>query len=194
MSTRDAEAYGLLMLSLLPRGAAWDRDPDGVRGRIYSALNTEYARIDAFFTQLIAERSPRTAFHLLADWEKALGLPDECSKGAETIAERRAVAHARWIATGGASPAYFTAIAKALGFDIRITQYRARWFGYRFLGQPYGEEDMQWVWKVTCQTGTIRPRTFGSAFMGEPFTRWGNQPLVCTLRRLAPAGTTVLFA
>jgi len=39
----------------------------------------------------------------------------------------------------------------------------------------------------------IRPRRFGAAFMGEPYTRWGNQPLVCTIRRLAPAHTVVLF-
>lgn len=82
---------------------------------------------------------------------------------------------------------------KALGYDITITQYRARWFGYRLCGEHFGGEDMQWTWKVTCTTGTIRPRRFGSGFMGEPFTTWGNYPLVCLIRRLAPAGTVVLF-
>lgn len=193
MSARDTDAYTILMLSLLPRGAAWDRDPDGVRGRLYSAFAAEFARIDSFLSALPAERSPRTAYYLLADWEKALGLPDECSAAAETIAERRAIAHARWIATGGASPAYFKEVAKALGYDIEIVQYRARWFGRRKCGERFGGEDMQWTWKVICTEGTIRPRRFGSAFCGEPFTRWGNHPLVCTLRRIAPSDTVVLF-
>jgi uncharacterized protein YmfQ (DUF2313 family) len=193
MSSRDAARYARLMLSLQPPGRALSRDPDSERGRYFAAMAVEFARIDDVFEQLLAERSPRTAYWLLPEWETSLGLPDECTGQAETIAERRAIAHARMIATGGQDPAYFEEVAKALGYDITITQYRARWFGYRRCGEHYGGEDMQWTWKVTCTTGTIRPRRFGQAFMGEPYSTWGNYPLVCLIRRLAPAGTVVLF-
>lgn len=190
---RDVDRYTRLMLSMQPRGRAWSRAPNSERGRYFAGLAAEFARIDAFLELILAERSPRTAFWLLPEWEKSLGLPDECTGQAETIAERRAIAHARMIATGGQDPAYFEEVAKALGYDITITQYRARWSGYRRFGERYGDEDMQWTWKVTCTTGTVRPRRFGHAFMGEPFTTWGNTPLVCLIRRLAPAGTVVLF-
>lgn len=190
---RDTETYARLMLALLPPGRAWPRDPNSLRGRMVAAQSGEFARIDTAFEQILAERSPATALLLLAEWEAVLGLPDDCTGGAETIAERRAAAHARMIATGGQSPAYFVELARALGYDITITQYRARWSGRRRCGDFFGSEDMQWTWRVTCTTGTIRPRRFGQSFCGEKFTTWGNYPLVCMIRRLAPAGTVVLF-
>lgn len=190
---RDAARYARMMLALLPPGRAWPRDPDSLRGRMYAASASEFARIDAWLEQILAERSPSTAYALLAEWESVLGLPDDCTGAAETIAERRAIAHARMIATGGQSPAYFVEIAKALGYDITITQHRARWYGRRHFGQPYGDEDRQFTWTVTTTTGTIRRRRFGAAFHGEPYMTWGNYPLVCLIRRLAPAGTVVLF-
>ncbi|MBX9635644.1 MAG: YmfQ family protein, partial [Magnetospirillum sp.] len=98
--TRDVDRYVRLMLSLQPHGRAWSRDTNSVRGRHFAGMAAEFARIDDFFEQILAERSPRTAFWLLPEWEKSLGLPDECTGQAETIAERRAIAHARMIATG----------------------------------------------------------------------------------------------
>lgn len=193
MPGRDSDAYTRVMLSMLPRGALWSRDPDTVRGRVYAAHAAELARIDALLEQLLSERSPRTAFALLAEWETALGLPDECTGTAVTIAERRAAALARLIATGGQSPAYFVEVAKALGYDITITQYRGRWYGLAKTGGTYGTADHHFTWKVTCTTGTTRPRRYGQAYYGEPYTTWGNYPLVCMIRRLAPAHTTVLF-
>ena len=92
---RDRDAYTGIMLSLLPRGMLWPRDPESVRGRLYSAHAAEFARIDALLEQLIAERSPATALLLLKEWETVLGLPDQCTVQAETIAERRAAALAR---------------------------------------------------------------------------------------------------
>jgi uncharacterized protein YmfQ (DUF2313 family) len=188
-----AQEYARAALGLLPPGAAYPRDLDSTRGRLFAALGEGLADIEAALEQLLLERSPRTAFLLLREWEISLGLPDECSASAETIAERRAAAHARWIATGGQSPAYFEMVAKALGYDVTITQHRARWFGRRRFGEFYGGEDMQFVMTVACTKGTIRPRTYGQAFHGEPFTRWGNEPLVCMMRRLAPAHMTVIF-
>ncbi|MBI2236354.1 MAG: DUF2313 domain-containing protein [Magnetospirillum sp.] len=182
------------LMTLLPPGRLWPREPGTVRYTMMGAIAGELDAVIAFFEQILAERSPRTALHLLGDWENVLGLPDDCAGPAETIAERRRQAHAKMVATGGQCPAYFIEVAKALGFDIEIVQYRARWYGLRKFGQHYGGEDMQHTWKVVEKSGTIRPRKFGSAYCGEPFTTWGNRPLVCTIRRLAPAYTEVLFA
>ena len=191
---RDAAAYAGLMLSLLPPGSAWPRDPDSVRGRMLAAIAAEFARIDAYYEQILAERTPRTALWLLPEWEASLGLPDECTGPGATIAERRAIAWARMIATGGQSPAYFVDVARALGYEVEIVQYRARIYGRRRMGSHYGGEEMQHVWRVVERSGTVRPRRYGQAYAGEPYTTWGNWPLVCLLRRLAPAHTVVLFS
>jgi len=191
--SRNADAYTTLMLSLYPPGSAWPRDVDSVRGRILAAIAAEFARIDAAFEQILAERTPRTALWLLPEWEASLGLPDECTGAATTIAERRAIAWARMIATGGQSPAYFIEVARALGYEIEIDQFRARWYGRRPMGGHYGGQEMQAVWRVRV-ADTTRPRRYGRSYCGEPYTTWGNYPLVCLLRRLAPAHTTVLFS
>jgi len=182
------------LMALHPRGALWPRDPGTVRYELMASLAAELARVIQAYEQILAERSPRTALQLLAEWEEVLGLPDPCSGEPETIAERRAIAHARMIATGGQSPAYFVELARALGFEIEIVQYRARWFGLRRFGELYGGEDMQFTWRVVERSGTTRPRRFGAAFHGEPYTVWGNLPLVCTLRRLRPAHTEIIFS
>lgn len=189
-----AERYTRMLMALLPPGAIWPRDPGTVRHALMSATAEELALIHQWLDSILAERSPRTALHMLADWERVLGLPDDCTGTPETIAERRRLAHARMVSTGGQTKAYMIAIAAALGFEIEITEHRARYHGLRRHGEHYGGPDMQFTWTVTERSGTVRPRRFGQAFHGEPYQTWGNQPLICLLRRLAPAHTAILFA
>ncbi len=193
--THSTDDYIDLLLLLQPRGVIWTRDPGSVRARSAAGLANEMSLVETFLEQILAERSPRTAYYLLGDWEKVLGLPDECTSAeVETIAERRAVAHARMISTGGQSPAYYIAMAKALGYDITILEYRARWYGRRNFGEFYGGQDMQFVWRVVEKSGSSRWRKYGSAFLGEKYRRWGNYTLLCMIRRTAPAHTIVLFS
>lgn len=188
-----ADRYTRQLMALFPVGAAWPRDPGSVRWQVMAAIGAELAAVHTFLVQVLAERSPRTATRLLAEWEAVLGLPDDCVGAPETIAERRRLAHARMVATGGQSRAYFVEQARTLGFDIEIIEYRTRWCGMRRCGEPFGGEEMQFTWRVVEHAGTVRPRRFGEAHCGEPFTVWGNRALVCMLRRLAPAHTEILF-
>ena len=58
---------------------------------------------------------------------KTLGLPDDCSIGeVDTIAKRRAAVVSKFISTGGQSRTYFIGIARAIGYNITIKEYRRR--------------------------------------------------------------------
>ena len=58
---------------------------------------------------------------------KTLGLPDDCSIGeVDTIAKRRAAVVSKFISTGGQSRTYFIGIARAIGYNITIKEYRGR--------------------------------------------------------------------
>lgn len=46
--------------------------------------------------QLLIELVPGLSTWLLPDWERNLGLPDECSPLAPTIAQRQVIAHAKY--------------------------------------------------------------------------------------------------
>lgn len=188
-----AERYTRMLMALLPPGAIWPREPGTVRHALMSATAEEMALIHQWLEAILAERSPRTALYLLSDWERVLGLPDDCTGPAETIAARRAQAHARMVSTGGQSRAYMIEVARALGYGIEIIEHRTRYHGLRRHGEHYGGPDMQFTWTVIERSGTVRLRRYGQAFHGEPYQTWGNYPLVCLIRRLAPAHTIVLF-
>lgn len=187
------ELYLSQLQALLPTGAAWPREPDTVLTTVLAAMADGLARAHNRALDLIEEADPRTTLELLADWERVCGLPDPCSGQAATIAERRAQVVARLTATGGQSPAYFIALAAALGFDITITERRARYYGRRRHGTPYGGEEMQRIWEVHLPPELVFRRHHGQGFHGEPFASWGAQSLICMLERLKPAHTIIWY-
>lgn len=189
----DAALYTRHLQALLPTGPAWPRDPEAVLSKVLAAEAEGLARIHNRLLDLIEEADPRTALELLGDWERVCGLPDPCAGQADTIAERRARVVARLTATGGQSPAYFIAVVKAMGFEISITEHRARFHGRRCHGAAYGDEDMQFVWEVKMPPETVFRRAHGQGFHGEAFASWGAEALICMLTRLKPAHTTLWF-
>lgn len=187
------ELYLSQLQALLPTGAAWPREPDTVLTTVLLAMADGLSRAHNRALELIEEADPRTTLELLPDWERVCGLPDPCSGLAATVAERRAQVVARLIATGGQSPAYFVGLAAALGFDITITERRARFCGRRACGTPFGGEEMQWIWEVHLLPELVFRRHCGQGFHGEPFANWGAQSLICMLERLKPAHTVIWY-
>lgn len=187
------EQYLTHLQALLPQGAAWPREPDAVLTAVLTAMADGLARAHNRALDLIEEADPRTTLELLADWERVCGLPDLCAGPSATIAGRRAQVIARLTATGGQSPAYYVALAKAMGFDITITERRARYHGRRTCGTPYGDQSMQYVWEVHLPPDTVVPRRYGQGFAGEPYATWGAQALMCLLDRLKPAHTIIWY-
>mgnify|MGYP000979212013 FL=1 len=86
MTIRKAPDYLAMLQALLPRGAAWVREPDAVLTRLLAASAEELARLDSMAWRLLDETNPQTAIDSLEDWERLLGLPDECGLKAETLA------------------------------------------------------------------------------------------------------------
>lgn len=187
------ENYLAQLQALLPRGAAWPRDPEAVLTKVMSAMADGFARAHGRALNLIEEADPRTTLELLPDWERVCGLPDPCAGPADTIAERRAQVVARLTATGGQSAAYFIALADTLGFAIAITERAARLHGRRRHGTPYGARDMQFVWEVELPAETVFHRRHGQGYHGEIYASWGAQSLVCMLERLKPAQTRIWY-
>lgn len=129
----------------------------------------------------------------LSDWERVLGLPDECAGGlGQTLAERIAAAVAKIRERGGQSRAYYISVAAALGFSIRIEEYDA-WTCMDRCDEPIYIEEWRYAWTVRAPETTIREFTCETGCM-DPLRSWGNVLLECVLTRLKPAHTKVLFA
>jgi uncharacterized protein YmfQ (DUF2313 family) len=74
----DASAYLSQLIGLLPPGDALAREPGSVLERLLSVPAAELARVDGRVEALLLESDPSQTAEMLADWERALGLPDQC--------------------------------------------------------------------------------------------------------------------
>lgn len=168
------------------------------RARHLSAeLAAEGAALDAAegrSAALIDEADPRTTVDLLADWERVAGLPDTCvidADGDLTPAQRRAALVARLTAQGGQSPPYFVALAAALGYAVTITEFHLHTVEDDV---EYGLYDGDWIhtWQVNAAVLTVFDFRVEDT-VDDPIAWWGNNGLICIIRRYKPAHTAVLF-
>ncbi|MEW6778316.1 MAG: putative phage tail protein [Bdellovibrionota bacterium] len=113
--------YGALLLALLPRGRAWPRDATSNLAKLLFALGAELARVEGRVHDLISEAFPSTVEELIDEWEKEYGLPDPCTEPPSTLDERIEVLLANLFGNADGTPAFWTGIASALGYNITIT-------------------------------------------------------------------------
>jgi uncharacterized protein YmfQ (DUF2313 family) len=181
--------------ALMPRGAAWSREPGRVLDGVLSAMAS---RMAAQQTRVVSlgdvESFPPLATELLSEWERAYGLPDPCVGAGQTLQERRLAVVARIIAQGGQSRAYFIGVAAALGFAITITEFRPFVFGQSSFGDPFYDTEAAFRWRVNAPDITTIFFRFGESAFGEPFERASNAALECVMTRLKPAHTVVEFS
>ncbi len=164
---------------------------------IAAELAAEGAALDAAEASgdaLMDEADPRTTAALLADWERVAGLPDGCvlaSGIAQSSAQRRAALVARITMRGGQSPAYFVALALALGYIVTITE------GHPHTTQhdtqdPVTDEEFRFIWYVNSPLNTLTNKTTQDDTQIATAV-WGNTLLECVINRFKPAHTLVLF-
>jgi len=194
---RTSLEYLRLLQSLLPRGLAWNRDEDSGLTQFLYGLGEEPARVDKRSERLLIERDTRFTTELLIDHELDLGLPDECSPEYQTIAERRLATHTKLITLGQQNPNYFIELAAASGWTITITEFKPFWSGVGAAGEECGDQEVIFYWKITIQYGEesdIIWATSGGSVCGDLIsTLLGLDNLMCSIARLKPAHTTVLF-
>ena len=193
---KSAIDYLRLLQALLPRGKAWNREEGSVLTEFLYGEGEEFARVDSRSDDLLVERDTRYANELLIDHEIDLGLPDECSPVPQTIQERRFAAHSKLIALGQQNPAYFIELAAAYGWIVTITEYTPCWCGVGGSGDPCGDQETIFYWKVTIEFGggEIVYALSGSSECGDWIAYLsGIEAMICSLERYKPAHTVLIF-
>jgi uncharacterized protein YmfQ (DUF2313 family) len=189
----SVDDYASLLKALLPQGVAWAKDNASRLNDLVFGLAEEFARLDSRANTLLTELDPRETTELLYDWERVLGLPDNCSGIVpDTLTERRNAIVTKLNAIGGQSSQYFIDLAAAAGFQITVTEFRPFVTGSD-AGTPLYGEAWAYAWQVNSALNTITEFVAGSG-AGEPLRDWGNALLECLINRYKPAHTTVLFA
>lgn len=170
-------------------------EPSGLQLSV--ELTAEGARLDEALTSsgvVVQAFSPAGAGGLwLTDWERVLGLPDECAGGlGQTITERIAAAIAKIRARGGQDRQYFIGVAAGLGYVVTIEE-----FGVYTCDSPCDDaicdEPWRYAWAVHAPETTVREFTCDSPCR-DPLASWGNTQLECVFNRLKPAHTHLIFA
>jgi uncharacterized protein YmfQ (DUF2313 family) len=196
----SAEAYAAQLAALLPTGRAWPREEGSVLMQLVRALADELARVDGRASDLFEEADPRTALELLRRWEDVAGLPDACVPAPGSIGERQAAVHMKLTALGGQSRQWYVDRAAALGFAITIDEFQPFRMGSR-MGDRLNGPAWAHVWRInvlppavdTGQGVSLRYFRMGSR-MGDRLVGFGNLDLECTMERLKPAHTTLIFS
>ena len=117
LKNRTVDDYLPMLQAFLPRGLAWTRAPGAALTRSLYAFAEELARLDGEIHRLFDEVDPSTAYDGLEDWERMLGLPDECLPLTEGIDDRRFAVMHKLTDTGRQDLAYWYSVAAALGHD-----------------------------------------------------------------------------
>ena len=195
MSKFTQEDYTGALQALMPVGLVWPRDTDSVQAQVLSALAAELVQSDTDALALLTGAFPSTATTMLAEWEAAMGLPDDCAIGeTDSIALRQKAVVTKLTATGGQSVEYFTAQAKALGYSVTITQFRQARAGMSSAGCALNGDDWPFVMLVTAPETTITYAQAGTNYAGDPLRSWGNKLLECRLTSMAPSHIIIKFA
>jgi hypothetical protein len=101
-------------------------------------LADEFDRAKLRRDQVLEESDPRTANETIEWWESALGLPDErVPVIPATLAERRAVVTAAWIARGGQGLAFMRAVCSAAGWTLISLDRHASPRHYELAGESH---------------------------------------------------------
>lgn len=192
---RSADHYKQLLKLLMPPGEAFPRDVGTNMDALLHGLAEEWARIDARGERLIIDGLPATTNELLTDWERVTGLPDKCAGTLETTMQgRRNAVVSKLTSTGGQSKSYFIAVAKALGYDVTITEFRPFRAGFSRAGDRLTNGDWVYAWQVNSPETTIIDFRAGQSCAGEPLRAWGNDTLECKINQLKPAHTIAIFS
>lgn len=220
---RDADAFTHALLAKLPLGEVWQRALGTAMVRTIRALAGVVGRWAARTGRfLITEAFPPSAFDLLPDWERVLGLPDPCLRVPQTLDERRAaVVEKLQRRPGGQSRPYFIGIAKRLGYhfdappgfgleaelefeanrlpEVRIREFRPFMFGVSRLGDPrwrLAPPEMRFCWVVTVPGERLTWFRFGQSQLGQDphLTIRRAEDLECILHKLKPAHTNLIFS
>jgi len=205
---RSGEDYTHAFLALLPDGQAWPKHEESWLYKTVRGLCEDWGFVDSRAADLLEkETDPRYTTEMMAEWERAFGLPDKCLSEPLTMSDRRKALMTKITMLGAQSREFFIALAASIGYHIVITEYRPWMVGIDRVGMtidPYtgaqpaatlGYPENRFYW--TVHVGQAR-LTWFRVTAGEtgvdPHLRIGlATDLECLLNRYKPAHTQIIF-
>lgn len=192
------EEYIAQLVAMQPPGMGLPTDTDSQWMRLLEALALEPARIDGRAADLEREADPRETFELLEDWERAYGLPDECTRAATSLQERRNALLAKLTDTGRQDIAWYYALAEMLDYQVSIEENRPFTCGHSECGElgpdRLAQESVRYWWNVTVHGPRLVLFRCGESCSPDLLGNFTTaQDLECLMRKYAEAHTWLTF-
>lgn len=192
---KSIEQYAAMLCQLLPRGSLWHAEKGTQLRKLMTALAAELTRLEGDAERLLRELDPMSTIEALEDWERELGLPDECLGESEGLAARREAVVRKLQRGGLMNVPYYISLAKALGYDdVSISSVQP------FRAEASRAEDPVWsdsvanVFYVSVDgTGNARRFHAGTSQAGDYLSYAGDTVLECIINREKPAHTQAVF-
>lgn len=181
------------LAQLLPQGYAWPRDPRSTLMRLLGGVAGSFAELDKVTTQTTVEWLPQKTKARLADWEEAVGLPDQCFGADQSVEARRGRVLSRLRGPSGfyadSSPASLgalEAICANLGYPAQASYNHPFRCGRDRVGRRLGQLDGKLYVRMTVQSVPFRVsrNRVGDRLISRP-VEVGE--MACYLKNYAPA-------
>lgn len=204
------QKYKKLIQNLLPKGKLWNVVEQPLLGSFIESLATELCRVDDRVGDLLKQFDPRTADLTLEDWERVLGLPDECTPDDLTLDERKNQILQKYTTLGELNIPFYEFIGQQLGFEVIVTDYTdfragfaragdrlTNFFNEQFVAGSLAGEQLTLVgWRFYFEVNM--PASAAEVFeagdvAGTPLREFSNPLIECTMRKLKPAHSAVFF-
>lgn len=169
---RAAAEYYRQIQNLAPHGQAWPRDDENATSLLWLASAEEPARVDAAALRLLDEAHPESALDSLEDWERVLGLPDQCLPSGRSIQERRRAIVAKLTDGGHHGLAYWYGLAEGLDVEITVRRHNPFICGLSQVGDPAGEFESTPEARALQRAGAVTHR------LGPPSIRYWWEVIV----------------
>jgi len=166
---------------------------DKVMYDLLKGISRESVRAESYLVDLQEEFIPDKTNAFIADWERSLGIPDDCFKGTGTNDERRRDILVKLASLGVQTNQDFVDLAALFGITVTIRS------GAELIVFPFTfpmfffatEQDARFTIVVEFETSAIAatfplvfPFTFGEEIIGT---------LTCLFNKLKPANCQVIF-
>lgn len=192
---KSLEDYKNALANLLPSGRAWNGKNHGVLSLLLKGIAEEFLRFGKRSEDFKKELNPNFCNEILSDWEKMLGLPDECTPQSYELSaqERRSSVLEKLSNRGGQSVQYIKNVCLSLGYPAEVVEYKPFRVGKSKMGEKIYSSSWSHWFKIIAPYSSKQVFRAGQSRMGDKLRTFRNDLLECTIKKVKPAHTRVFF-
>jgi uncharacterized protein YmfQ (DUF2313 family) len=197
-NTYSAEEHTDSLVAYLPGGELFDakNEVNSVLRRLFAGLAGPVKQAEDLMNELTYDYDIYCTTNLITEWERALGIPDECFTGQGSIEDRRRDVLAKLASLGVSTAKQFIDLAAMYGFKALIPSggkygIFEMTFPIAFYLYPQDARFTLYVFLDSANVPEVFP--FETTKFPVPFFSSVSNIVECLFRKLAPANVQVKF-